>query len=133
MGKRKHFDYIVALPAMNCLGLENIQRLEIVTSTSPRGAVSHALARRVFEKSKGEIIQRTMRQLDKDYGGAGNYAYEIPSGIQEDGIDVPVPALIYGEAQKAFLAEEIVMKTGESRHQCSKTAKQYLNFYNSHS
>lgn len=134
---KKHFDYIVSLPPLNSPNLENVQNLEIVVSTSDRGAVSHALARKVSEglnrESKNKTIKHTMNQLDSDRGGAGSYAYEIQTKFEENGVPISQSDSRYQFIQKAALADEIKRKRGgENAYSFFKIAEKYLIFYNSH-
>lgn len=135
--KKEHFDYIVSLPKMDILNLENTRNLEVVVSTSDRGAVSHALARKTHEKLHRELksnaIRHAMNQLDVYYGGAENYAFEVQSEFSENGIEMTKFNPRYRDVQEAFLAEEISKKRDDKNMLKSlRLAKSYLDFYYSH-
>ena len=136
--KKEYSDYIVSLPLLKFPNLKNVRALEIVVSTSDRGAVSHALAHKIVPKldreSKSKTIRYAMHQLDADFNGAGNYAFEIQTDFTANEVKVSQLDPIYRIIQESFLAEEIVKKREkkENPRDFLKIAKSYLNFYNTH-
>ena len=135
--KKERFEYIVSLPPLNIPNLKSVQNLEVVVSTSGRGAVSHVLARKTFKDSDRELKSRTikdaMNELDNNYGGAENYAYEIETYFEEDGMPMLQLSPRYKELQKYFLCIEIAKKKEERDPiKFLNIAKKYLDFYHSH-
>ncbi len=135
--EKVYFGYIVSLPQLKLPNLKNIKNVEAIISTSDRGAVSHTLAHKIPDKVdrtlKGKTIRNAMRQLDNDFGGAENYAYEIQLELTENGVTISQSNPRYRLAQESFLAEEIARKTGGGDAKTFlKIAQQYLNIYNSY-
>ncbi|MBT6690294.1 hypothetical protein HN903_03200 [archaeon] len=136
--KRKQHPYIVSLPPVTFSNLENSRGLELAITTSDRGAVSRVLARKVAgglsRESKSKAIGHAMNQLDKQYGGAGNYAYQIETEIKgDDGKKISPSQGLYRTIQEVLLAEEIAEKKGKTdAREFLKMAGAYVGFYNSH-
>jgi len=107
--KRERYAYAVQLPFIPSSGIRGIEEIEIVESPSPRGATSKAIARKLPRNpDQRYLIGQTMNLLDNNYGGAHNYAYEIPVEIvDETGRRVPRTDPNYRSSQLAFLATQI--------------------------
>ncbi|MCK5321483.1 hypothetical protein KAJ38_02800 [Candidatus Pacearchaeota archaeon] len=135
MEKRPHSHYVVELPEITIPGIHNINRLELVLSTSDKGAVSHAISRKVskdlIKDKRHAIIGHAVNVLTNNYGGAKNHAFEIQEYIQEEGgrtLSKFDPA--YKQSQIGFLASEISKKKGRNEIDCLPLARKYWDLYN---
>ena len=130
--ERKREFYVVNLPSRDFEGILNPSSLELEFSPSDRGAVSHALGRKVSpdirKNRRGIFIGKAMNILDNDYGGAGNFAYEIPRDITDEK-GHRVSGEDYKIIQEVFLAQEIADKRGRVPQDCLTQARKYLDFY----
>ena len=125
MPNTKDLPHIVAFPRTSLNGIAKVGKLEIVFSSSDKGAASHALARKVspevLKEKRGMHIGMAINTLRDRYGSASKFAYEIPS------VEGPDQEL----AKQAFMADEISQKRGGNPSDHMQTARDYLTFYNS--
>ncbi|MEA3248709.1 MAG: hypothetical protein U9Q73_03330 [Nanoarchaeota archaeon] len=135
MKKRQHYYYIVELPEIKIPGVHNIYKLELVLSTSDKGAVSQAISRKVsknlIRERRFTTIGHAVNVLNDNYGGAKNYAFEIPEDIREDGgrtLSKFDPD--YKQSQIGFIASRISKKRNRKEIDCLPLARKYQDFFN---
>lgn len=124
--------YVVDLSGLPLERIGRINQLELEFSLSDRGAVSHALGRKINPELTKDLrsiyIGKAMNTLDQSYGGAGNFAYQIPTDIHDDK-GKRLTAHEFNIAQEVFLAEEIASKIGGNAPNYMGRARKYLEFY----
>ena len=136
--------YIVDLPEENFPDIIGKTALELQFSSNHRNAVARTLADRVNKRIKGPdrhiAIARAMEKLDREWGEAGAFAYEVPLEIYRtanypDGKECKVMLdstdSQYGTDQTLKLSEDIQLTTGFNSLESIKEAERYLKFYRS--
>ncbi len=130
MAQRQRFDYVVEFPDISMDGVR-IGDLELISSTSERGAASIALFKK-FNGARNGIIGRTMTRLDNHFGGAQSYAVEIPEDIGDGkGGTLQKDSEDYQIAQEVFLATQLGEDRGdhETPERYLPEARRLLRFY----
>ncbi len=133
--KKEYSPYVVSLPSIYHDRLQGVTSLELVASTSQRGAVSRALYRKVDEniakRNKRSITGKMMNELDRLHGDAGKFAYEIPLGIENERGEINSMDPYFRMSQEVLVAQKIEDRTSLSKADSLKRAKGYLDYFHS--
>lgn len=131
---KENIVYIVDLPKVRFKRIEDIVVPRVKLSKSARGAVSHLLANNVIDglnrKYRNIAVGEAMSKLDKKFGGAEKYAYEIEKNFEDEKDElIPESNPRYKEIMQIFLAQEIADKLGGYPSNFMKRALQYIYIY----
>ena len=130
-------DYIVALPQIPLTNIRNVSVPDLVTSTSPRGAVSHFLARRVNQKLSNEYksksIGNAMITLRANFGEVRKYTTDLGTAALEEALAkhkgslMTIEELSFKQITPRDLARNVSEKLGGNPYKYLSIARIYLS------